>query len=135
MFKKNTIGEKINEILVKHGKENLFKCSFEEAVKNSCKLLKTLMNLPVKDRISDVYNPYSGDYELTEDWISCLLFHMYYNEQDNEPLKKFDAYVYWFVNNAIFYYDERIWRKYFTIIHTGNNYIAYRNEENETKAV
>ena len=135
MFLKNSIGEKINDVLVTHGKENLFKCSFEEAVNNSCKLLKTLMNLPVKDdTLNDIYNSCTGDYELTEDWIHCIHFYMNYKVQ-GEELKIFDSYVYWLVNLAIFYYDERIWRKYFTNIHTDNNHIAYRNEENETKVV
>jgi hypothetical protein len=73
-FSENSIGARINEILVKHG-ENVFNgVSFEDQVKKSSNVFKTICTeyFIKHETKQEIYNPYSGKTAIVENWIAFL---------------------------------------------------------------
>lgn len=73
-FNENSIGARINEILVKHG-ENVFNgVSFEDQVKNASNVFKLICTdcFIKQETKREICNPYSGKTATVENWIAFL---------------------------------------------------------------
>ena len=113
MFKKNSIGEKINEILVKNNFKFKNGISFEEAVKNSSRLFKNIMRNPVKEQKNLIFNPFSGKSEMVEDWIAFIHYELLLLFKSGAKFSDKDVLVIDFIKTALMYEYGEIYFKYF----------------------
>ena len=113
MFKKNSIGEKINEILIKNGENVYCGTSFEDAVKNSSRLFKNIMRNPVKDQKNLIFNPFSGKSEMVEDWIAFIHYELLLLFKSSAKFSDEDVLVIDFIKTALMYEYSEIYFRYF----------------------
>ena len=128
MFNKETIGEKLNEILVKNNIKTSDGSSFEEAVENSSRLFKDLMKLPYDiETIKYWFNqsfmkgwlpesamrryfnkPILSKSKRVECFILYVISHLEIIKYILKTLDYNDNKVLWFITHAIDYMSKKI---------------------------
>lgn len=115
MFKVNTIGARVNEILKKHGEDVYCGVSFEDQVKNSSKVFKNICTLNRVDpeKKSSIFNPYSGKSALVEDWIAFIHHEILMLQCGGHNWTRHDAMVFDSIKIALMLEYSEIYYDYF----------------------
>ena len=110
MFRKNSIGEKLNEIIVKNNVKDLDGDSFERAVEFAYWRFKNLMDLPYdENKIEKLDGTNSNEAERTENFILYVIEHLEIIK--NAPFFKihyYDNKVLGFINHAFYHMCKEI---------------------------
>ena len=91
MFNKETIGEKLNEILVKNNIKTSDGSSFEEAVENSSRQFKNLMEMPYDIKSIN----YWFNQSFMDGWLPKSKMHKYFDKpiSNKKSVEIFVLYV------------------------------------------
>ena len=115
MFKANTIGDRINSILKKHGEDVFDGVTFEDQVKNSSTTFKNICTLNKYDpeRKDYIFNPYNNKSEIVERWIAFIHYELLMMQMFKVELTKYDLMVIDSIKTALMLEYNEIYYNYF----------------------